>query len=138
MSSTPNKTQVTDASVEAFLAGIAKDEQRADALALRDLMAKVSGEPATMWGPSMIGFGSYHYRYESGREGDTFLVGFSPRSGKTTLYLNLPGGMEAYGDVLAGLGPHTIGKGCLYLKRLRDVDLAVLEDLIRTAVTAER
>jgi hypothetical protein len=101
-------------------------------------MRRVPGHPPTMWGPSIIGFGSYHYVYESGREGDAAAVGFSPRKASTTVYL--ADGFDGYADELARLGPHTLGKSCLYLKDLSKVDLGVLEEMVRRsyAVTTTR
>jgi len=131
-----NKTQPTDASVAAFVAGLADERQRADSERLIALMSKVTGEPATMWGPSIIGFGSYHYRYASGREGDTPLVGFSPR--KTALTLYASAGEDERADLLARLGPHKVGKSCVYVKRLSDVDEQVLADLVRAGVAYAR
>jgi Domain of unknown function (DU1801) len=127
-----NKTQPTDASVAAFVAGLADERQRADSERLIALMSKVTGEPATMWGPSIIGFGSYHYRYASGREGDAPLVGFSPR--KTALTLYASAGEDGRAELLARLGPHKVGKSCVYVKRLSDVDEQVLADLVRAGV----
>ncbi|MEU8298973.1 DUF1801 domain-containing protein [Micromonospora sp. NPDC048909] len=126
-------TVPTDVSVDDFLAAVPDDRRRADAERLRALMGEVTGEPAAMWGPSIVGFGSYHYTYESGRSGDAPLVGFSPRKQQLVVYL--VGGFEArYGAVLARLGPHKTGKGCLYLKRLDDVDESALRELVdRTA-----
>jgi len=131
-----NKTQPTDASVAAFVAGLADERQRADSERLIALMSKVTGEPATMWGPSIIGFGSYHYRYASGREGDAPLVGFSPR--KTALTLYASAGEDARAQLLARLGPHTVGKSCVYVKRLSDVDERALADLVRAGVAYAR
>jgi len=131
-----NKTQPTDASVAAFVAGLADERQRADSERLIALMSKVTGEPATMWGPSIIGFGSYHYRYASGREGDAPLVGFSPR--KTALTLYASAGEDERADLLARLGPHKVGKSCVYVKRLSDVDEQVLADLVRAGVAYAR
>lgn len=124
----PNKTQATSADVTAFIEAVADETQRADAHILSGLMAQLSGEPAKMWGPSIIGFGSYHYKYDSGREGDSLRIGFSPRKGQTVLYL-IDGyaGKEAQ---LARLGKHKLGKSCLYIKRLSDVDMAVLEEMV--------
>jgi Domain of unknown function (DU1801) len=122
-----NKTQATKASVAAFVDKIADPAKRADAKALVKLMQKVTGEKPAMWGPSIIGFGSYHYVYESGREGDMPLVGFSPRKAATVLYNCSGSGDDA---LLAKLGKHTRGKGCVYIKKLVDVDAAVLEKLI--------
>jgi hypothetical protein len=131
-----NKTQPTDASVAAFVAGIPDQRQRADSERLIALMSEVTGEPATMWGPSIIGFGSYHYRYASGREGDAPLVGFSPRKTALTLYASAD--EEVRADLLARLGPHKVGKGCVYLKRLSDVDEQALADLIRVGAAFTR
>ena len=136
MPTVANKTQPTDASVAAFVAGLADERQRADSERLIALMSKVTGEPATMWGPSIIGFGSYHYRYASGREGDTPLVGFSPR--KTALTLYASAGEDERADLLARLGPHKVGKSCVYVKRLSDVDEQVLADLVRAGVAYAR
>jgi hypothetical protein len=123
-----NKTQATSADVTAFIEGVADDGQRADAHRIAEMMARLSGEPAKMWGPSIIGFGSYHYKYDSGREGDTLRIGFSPRKGQTVLYL--PGTISGQADLRARLGKHKEGKGCLYIKRLADVDAAVLEEMV--------
>ena len=131
-----NKTQPTEASVAAFVAAIADERQRADSERLIALMSRVTGEPATMWGPSIIGFGSYHYRYASGRQGDAPLVGFSPRRSALTLYASA--GDDVRADVLARLGPHKVGKGCVYLKRLSDVDEQALVELIRAGAAFTR
>jgi hypothetical protein len=124
-----NQTQPTGASVAAFVASIADERQRADSQRLIVLMSGVTGEPATMWGPAIIGFGSYHYRYASGREGDAPLVGFSPRKRALTLYTSA--GDDVRADLLARLGPHKAGKGCVYVKRLSDVNEPALVELIR-------
>ena len=124
-----NKTKATAASADDFLGAVADPQRRADALALRALMERASGEPAAMWGPSIVGFGSYHYKYESGREGDICRIGFSPRASEFALY----GGFLRSPELLAGLGKHKAGKGCLYIKRLADVDEAVLEAMARAA-----
>jgi len=129
-----NKTVETDADVAAFVAGVADAGQRADTAALIEILSRLSGEPPKMWGSSIIGFGTHHYRYESGREGDICRVGFSPRKGKTVLY-GL--GVQTRADILARLGKRATGKGCLYLKRLCDVDLAVLEELVSSALAAK-
>jgi len=125
-----NKTVETGADVAAFVNGIADPGQLADAAALIDVLARASGEPPKMWGPSIIGFGTHRYRYESGREGEICRIGFSPRKGKTVIYGM---GVEDHADILARLGKHSTGKGCLYLKRLADVDLSVLEELTAAA-----
>jgi hypothetical protein len=122
-----NKTIVNDADVANFVAQIADDAQRADAAILLAMLMRVSGEAPKMWGPSIIGFGHYHYRYDSGREGDMCRIGFSPRKGKTVLYIN--DGFPKYAELLARLGKHKTGKSCLYLGTLSAVDLGVLESL---------
>jgi hypothetical protein len=132
---TENKTKATTASVAAFIDALPEDK-RADAKALIKLMREVTGEKPKMWGPSIIGFGTYHYKYESGREGDNMLVGFSPRKPATVLY-GLLGNADS-DALLATLGKHTTGKGCLYVKRLADVDLKVLAALIDSGFAAAR
>ena len=124
-------TQPTDAAVAAFLDAVPDERRRAEGRAVRELMERVTGAPAVMWGPSMVGFGARHYRYDSGREGDTFVVGFSPRKAALTIY----GVYDDYAPdpLFTELGPHTTGKGCLYLKRLDAVDPAVLERLVAQA-----
>ena len=126
------KTRPTDQSVEAFLEGLADEGQRRDGRALVALMREVTGEEPRMWGPSIVGFGSYHYRYASGREGDWPLTGFSPRKQNLTLYLSY--GLEGHADLLGRLGKHKLGKACLYLKRLDDADPAALRELIKRSV----
>jgi hypothetical protein len=132
---TDNKTKATDASVAAFVDALPEDK-RADAKALIKLMREVTGEKPKMWGPSIVGFGSYHYKYESGREGDSLLVGFSPRKPAMVLY-GLLGKSESEA-LLAKLGKHTTGKGCLYIKKLTDIDLKVLATLIDKGYAAAR
>ena len=126
------KTKETDASVAEFIAATAHDGRREDAIEVLDLMERVSGHPARMWGPSIIGFGSYHYRYESGREGDMCRIGFSPR--KTSLVLYIMPGFSGEAEVLAKLGKHKTGASCLYINRLKDVDMTVLEDMVKRAL----
>jgi hypothetical protein len=131
-----SKTKATSGSVSAFLNGVDDEARCADAKALAKLMQKVTGCEPLMWGPSIVGFDSYHYVYESGREGDAPIVGFSPRKAATVLY-----GTTGFGGaekLLAKLGKHTTGKGCLYIKKLADVDLKVLEALVDKAVAATR
>ena len=123
-----NKTIATPVDPAAFIAALADPGQQADAGTLCALMSRLSGAPAMMWGPSIIGFGRYHYRYESGREGDACRIGFAPRKGQTVLYL-LDGHADHAAD-LARLGRHKTGKACLYIRRLADIDLAVLEAMI--------
>jgi len=123
-----NKATPNDQSVEQFLNGIEDEQKRRDSFALLELMRQVTGLEPTMWGSSIIGFGSYHYKYASGREGDTMLAGFSPRKQALTIY-NM-GGFEEDSDLLRQLGKYSLGKGCLYIKRLDDVDLATLRSLL--------
>ena len=125
---TQNKTQPTAASVQEFLAGVEHPVRRADGYRLLDLMSGISGEQAQMWGPTIVGFGRYHYKYETGREGDVPAISFSPRKAQTTLYQ--VGLLDDYEDQLARLGPHTLGKGCLYIKRLDQADPAALREII--------
>lgn len=128
------KTKPTDVSVDAFLEGVANPARRADGRAMREIMERLSGEPAVMWGPSIIGFGTYRYKYESGREGDMCRMGFSPRAANLVLYV---GGFPEYEALLDRLGKHKRSKACLYLNRLADVDLAVLEEIVRKSYAAD-
>ncbi len=125
------KTQKNDASVDAFLHTVDEKRQE-DCFALLELMGEVTGAPATMWGSAIVGFGNYHYTYASGREGDWFAVGFSPRKQNLTLYIMA--GFDRYEELLAKLGKHSIGKSCLYVKRLADVDMDVLGQLVEASV----
>ena len=127
------KTKPTEASVDAFIDAIDDERKRDDARAVAAMMADITGAPAKMWGSSIVGFGTYHYRYASGREGDFMEVGFAPRKRALTLYIMA--GFSAYEELLAKLGKHTTGKSCLYVKRLADVDLAVLRELIERSVS---
>ncbi len=131
-----NKTTPTRLSVAAYIDAITDETRRADAKALVKLMQKATGEKPVMWGPSIVGFGSHHYVYESGREGDMPLAGFSPRKAATVLY-GITGSGEAE-QLLASLGKHTTGKGCLYIKKLADVDQKVLETMVVKSVAARR
>jgi hypothetical protein len=124
-----DKTQATEASVADFLDGVENPARRQDGLRLLALMKEHTGENPAMWGPGIVGFGSYHYRYKSGREGDTVAVGFSPRKASLSLY-GLTYAPEA-AELLPRLGKHKLGAGCLYINKLDDVDEAVLADLIR-------
>lgn len=128
-----NKTTPTDQRVEDFLNAIADDQKRNDSFKIVELMRQITGIEPTMWGSSIVGFGSYHYSYASGREGDTMLVGFSPRKQNLTIY-NM-GGIDSDDTLLKKLGKHTTGKGCLYIKRLDDVDLPTLKSLIEASFT---
>lgn len=128
------KTRATGEDVTAFLDRVENERRRAEGFALRELMERVTGEPATMWGPTMVGFGSKPYTTTTGTN-DMFILGFSPRKGALTIYgvYNHDGPID---PLFEKLGPHTTGKGCLYLKRLDDVDAGVLEELVREAWAA--
>lgn len=123
-----NKTQETSADVAAFIENVEHPTRRADAKVVLDLLARKTGEPAKMWGPSIIGFGSYHYKYESGREGDFLRIGFAPRKAHLVVYI-LPGYTD-FSDILARIGKYKKGKSCLYINKLADIDMAVLEELV--------
>jgi hypothetical protein len=127
------KTKPTEVNVDAFLAAVEKPVRRADAEVLREMMERVTGEPATIWGASIVGFGAYHYRYASGHEGDACRIGFSPRSANLVLYV---GGFPEYEAMLGRLGKHKSSKACLYLNKLADVDLGVLEEIVRRSYEA--
>ncbi len=131
-----NKTKATAVSAQEYLDAIPEPARRADARTLAELMEKATGEKATLWGPSIVGFGTHHYVYDSGREGDMPLIGFSPRKPATVLYGTA--GFPGAGELLAKLGKHTTGKGCVYIKKLADVDLAVLEQMCVQAVAVRR
>jgi hypothetical protein len=137
---TSNPTPVfrpSGVAVQEFLAAVADKNRRADAVALSELMQDVTGEPPAMWGPSIVGFGSYHYRYASGRSGEAPLAGFSPRSQHLVVYL-VSDYVERYPALLGKLGPHKTGKACLYLKRLSSVDQVVLRELIERSFRVAR
>ena len=128
------KTKPTEQTVESFLDKKAESEQvRDDCAALIKIMKKVTGSPAKMWGPSIIGFGEYHYKYESGHEGNMCLTGFSPRKGSLVVY-----SMPASDKLLTKLGKHKATKGCLYIKKLSDVNLTVLEEIVQKSVDDTR
>lgn len=131
MSNAKIQTVPTTADVLEFLARVEDDQQRRDSEALIEMMGKISGQPPVLWGPAIIGFGSYHYKYESGREGDMPLIAFSPRKGKLTLYII--NDATNYSDFLGRLGKHKTSKACLYITKLADVDMQVLEALIEAA-----
>ena len=126
------KTKPTNQSVEEFLNRISDPERRADCFAVAKMMEEITGEKPKMWGPSIVGFGSYHYKYASGREGDWPPAAFSPRKRDLTLYL-MPG-FEKRGELMEKLGKHSTGKSCLYIKRLSDIHLATLKKLIKISV----
>jgi hypothetical protein len=129
-----NKTKATQKSVLAFIDGVEPDTKRADALKLVDLMQEATGEPPRLWGPSIVGFGSHHYVYESGREGDIPLVAFSPRKPAIVLY-GLTG-FDGADSLLKKLGKHNRGKGCVYVKKLDDLDLKTLQRLLTKSIAA--
>jgi hypothetical protein len=126
------KTKKNDASVEAFLNDVADEKKRQDSFAILGLMRQVTGFEPVMWGDSIVGFGSYHFKYASGREGEWMLVGFSPRKQNLTLYIM--SGFDQYESLTESLGKYKTGKSCLYIKKLEDVDRATLEELVRQSV----
>ncbi len=127
-----NKTKPTAKSVPEFLEQIENPKRKADCLNIAAFMEKLTGSKPKMWGESIVGFGEYHYKYASGREGDWFITGFSPRKQNLTLYMM--GYLEHYPDHLERLGKFKHGKGCLYINKLEDIDLKVLEEMIRTSL----
>ncbi|MCY3832585.1 MAG: DUF1801 domain-containing protein [Chloroflexi bacterium] len=131
-----NKTQRNDGDVMAYLESVSNKRRREDSLALLKMMEEVTGEPAEMWGTSIVGFGSYHYRYASGREGDMLITGFAPRKQALTLYIM--GGHERYAALMSKLGKHRTGSSCVYINKLADVDLDVLRELIAESVAYMR
>jgi hypothetical protein len=128
-----NKTKPTKNSVSGFLKKVSDRDRREDCLKVLEIMKDVTGEEPKMWGTSIVGFGRYHYKYESGREGEAPLTGFSPRKGDLTLYITT--GFEPFSDLMARLGKHKTGKSCLYIKKLADVDLGILKQLVEKSVT---
>jgi hypothetical protein len=132
MAQAHNKTVATDADVTAFLTSVENDTRRQDALALDAMFRRVTGWSPRMWGPTMVGYGQYHYRYETGREGDFLATGFSPRKASLSVYI-MPG-YQDYAPILERLGKHKLGKSCLYINKLADVDTDVLEELIRAGL----
>jgi hypothetical protein len=126
------KTQPTDNSVVEYLNSVENEKKRADSFAILKLMSEISGEEPKMWGESIIGFGTYHFKYASGREGEWFLTGFAPRKQSLTLYIM--SGFEGYDLLRSKLGKHKIGKSCLYINKLEDIDMDVLRDLVRQSV----
>ena len=136
MAKSKNKTVGTDASVEEFINAVDNEQKRKDSWKLLALMEAITGSKAKMWGSSLVGFGQYHYKYESGREGDFFITGFSPRKTALTVY-TMPG-FDAYEEQLSKLGPYRTGKSCLYLKKLDAIDRGVLEDIVTDSVAVMR
>lgn len=130
------KTKQTEASVEEYLDAIEDPKRRADCVALSGLLKKVTKFEPRMWGPSIVGFGSYHYRYETGHEGDAALVGFSSRKPEIVVYI--ADAFESREELLQQLGKHRTGKVCLYIKRLSDIDAGVLEKLVKASVAEVR
>ncbi|MGK6354535.1 DUF1801 domain-containing protein [Sphingomonas sp. DT-207] len=128
------KTRPTQCSVAEFIDAVPDPTRREDARTVAALMERLTGEPPAMWGPSIVGFGSYHYKYDSGHEGDACRIGFSPRKAELVLYVLSGGAEEA--ELLSRLGRHRTGKSCLYIRKLVDVDMAVLEALVRHSVAA--
>jgi hypothetical protein len=126
------KTQKTDASVEEYLNAVEDEGKRKDSFAILDLMREVTGEEPAMWGSSIIGFGSYRYKYASGREGEWFVTGFAPRKRNLTLYIM--SGFDDYDALLADLGKYKTGKSCLYVNKLEDIDLDTLRELVKRSV----
>ena len=130
------KTRENDGDVLAFLNAVPDEGKRADARRVMAIMREVTGEEPRLWGDNIVGYGHYHYKYASGREGDWFLTGFSPRKANLTLYIT--SGFEQFEDLRARLGKHTVGKSCLYVKRLSDLDEATLRELIGRSVAHMR
>jgi len=126
------KTQRNDGDVVQFLERVENPKRKADAFKILDLMTEVVGEEPKMWGESIVGYGNYHYKYESGREGDWFLVGFSPRKQNMSLYIMA--GFAEYDDLMSKLGKHKTGKSCLYINKLADIDMDVLKQLVTASV----
>ena len=126
------KTKLNEASVEDFINAIEDESTRNDCRKIAELMQKATNTEPKMWGASIVGFGSYQYKYETGREGEWFPIGFSPRKQNLTLYASC--GWEKFPDLLKSLGKHKLGKSCLYIKKLSDIDLEVLEKMIKEAI----
>ena len=126
------KTKQTDASVKDFLNQITDKERREDCFAVAKIMEEITGEKPKMWGPSIVGFGSYHYKYASGREGDWPVTGFSPRKKDLTLYIMM--GFAKHGELMEKLGKHSAAKSCLYIKRLSDIHIPTLKKLIKLSI----
>ena len=127
-----NKTTITPVDPADFIAAVDHPTRRADALVLDGLFRRVTGFQPRMWGPTIIGYGQYHYIYDSGREGDFLATGFSPRKANLSIYI-MPGYAD-FGSILDRLGKHRIGKSCLYVNKLADIDLTVLEELVRAGL----
>jgi len=126
------KTKPTDASVKSFIDSIEDEQKRKDCRTVQRIMKKATGARPKMWGASMVGYGQYHYKYASGREGDSFITGFSPRKQNLTLYIM--SGFSKYNGLMRKLGNHKTGKTCLYIKRLDDIDINVLTELVEASI----
>ena len=126
------KTKPNDGNVDVFLNSVENERKRQDSFKILELMKEVTGEEPKMWGTSIVGFGSYHYKYASGREGDWFVTGFSPRKQSLTLYII--SGFTEYESLLGDLGKHKTGKSCLYINKLDDVNLEVMRELVQKSV----
>ena len=136
MASNQNKTVPTDTSVEQFINSVDNETKRKDSLEILDMMSAITGSSPVLWGSSLVGFGRYHYKYASGREGDFFLTGFSPRKQALTIYI-MPGFSE-YETILGNLGKYKTGKSCLYVKKLDEIDRDLLRELITKSVAYMR
>ena len=132
MASTENKTQPTEQSVESFLDSVEDERKRVDSYTLLELIGEITGDKPVMWGSSIVGFGTYHYKYASGREGEFMVTGFSPRKRNLTIYI-MPG-FDQYEQMLSRLGKYKTGRSCLYVNKLADIDLDVLRELITADV----
>jgi len=132
MANADNKTKATEVDVQSFLEGVEHPVRRADALVLDAMFRRITGWAPKMWGPTIVGYGSYHYTYDSGREGDMCATGFSPRKANLSLYI-MPG-YQDFGDLLSRLGKHKTGAACLYINKLADIDLDVLEQIVRAGL----
>lgn len=126
------KTKPTNHNVEAFLSNIDNEKRREDSFKILEIMRDISGEDAVLWGDSIVGFGSYHYKYASGREGDWMLTGFSPRKQNLTIYIM--SGFDEYQELMERLGKYKTGKSCLYIKKLEDIDVKILKELIKKSI----
>lgn len=127
-----NQTKETNNSVKAFINKVTDETKRKDSFTLIELMEKESGFPAKLWGPAIVGFGSYHYKYESGREGDAPMAGFSPRVQSISIYLAT--NFEGREELLKQFGKHKVSKACIYVKKLEDIDMAVLRKMVKLSV----
>ena len=136
MAKNENKTTETTASVDDFLNQVADEKKRTDSFKIKAMMERITGHPAKMWGPAIVGFDVYHYKYDSGREGDFMKVGFSPRAQNLTLYI-MPG-FGRYEELMQQLGKYKTGKSCLYVKKLSDIDEEILKELITKSITKLR